>query len=233
MISAASFAAVSARWPRIRTPRCQRPREEPNPPSVNRRRGRGKRLGGFHHRVNSGRNRNVLCRRRPAEVTAQAQQQGERDQEFEGSAEPQPIAHLGAVAAKHQGQKSGQDRENHRLPEMVHQFAHHGIHRFPSRRLCASSLCTVFCNSRTSSMESFPASASCAIMGRARPPKKLRISSKKLRRRKSRGPPVVAQTAGLAVADTDPRRRPIVEVPGVPMNHVPSLPRPLSGFGWC
>jgi hypothetical protein len=34
----------------------------------------------------------------------------------------------------------------------------------------------VFSNSRTSSSVSFPASASCAIIGWALPPKKLRIS---------------------------------------------------------
>src|ERR1051326_1273492 len=99
-----------------------------------------------------------------------------------------------AVLAQRRRHEPGGEDEQRRLPEMVRQEGNHrappdftffrfvGFVRFVRfvgffRFFRFSWLLTIFSSSRTSSRVSFPASASCAIIGCALPPKKLRISS--------------------------------------------------------
>src|SRR5262249_22550531 len=121
-------------------------------------------------------------------LPAQRNQQCEGDDELERRAEPQPVPNVRAAPAEEERQQAYCQGEDGGLPEMIRQLFDHFALRFLSFSAfrSRSRFLIVFSSSRTSSIVSFPYSASCAIIGCARPPKKLRISSRSRCRATSR-----------------------------------------------
>src|SRR5262249_22598210 len=58
----------------------------------------------------------------PFHPAAEHGQQGERNQEFDRRAEPEPVPDRSPVRAKSQGQQRRREREQGRVPEMIAHF---------------------------------------------------------------------------------------------------------------
>src|SRR5262249_1532214 len=120
-------------------------------------------------------------------------EQRERQQKFHRRRQPERIAHVRAIRAQQECRERDGEAEDGRLPQMVRERRDHRLFSGLSLVVLAPSCCRsrsrcpiVFSSSGMPPRASLPASASCAIIGSARPPKKLRISSSRRCRATSR-----------------------------------------------